>query len=65
MVEMIEEAKPGVEAAVIAHEQFSQLARDDEAAVLAARNLVFQLCLQNCGDHGDSALEMTTRGVAL
>lgn len=62
---MTKEAKLGTEAAVNGHEQFGQLARDNETAVLAVRNLVFDLCTQNGGGHGGSALGMAAIGVAL
>ena len=38
---------------------------DDQAAVLAIRNLVFDICTQNGGGHGGSALGMAAIGVAL
>ncbi|KAK7699472.1 hypothetical protein SLS64_011610 [Diaporthe eres] len=62
---MTKETKLGAEAAVNGDEQFGQLARDNEAAVLAVRNLVFDLCTQNGGGHGGSALGMAAIGVAL
>lgn len=37
----------------------------DDHAVLALRNLVFDLCLQNGGGHGGSAIGMAAIGVAL
>ncbi|KAI3399106.1 hypothetical protein diail_7685 [Diaporthe ilicicola] len=46
-------------------EQPVELARDNEAAVLAVRNLVFDLCTQHGGGHGGSALGMAAIGVAL
>lgn len=64
-VEMTKETKLGAEAVVNGHGQFRQLAREDEAAVLAVRNLVFDLCTQNGGGHGGSALGMAAIGVAL
>ncbi|KAH7117260.1 Transketolase, thiamine diphosphate binding domain-containing protein [Dactylonectria estremocensis] len=38
---------------------------DDQAAVLAIRNLVFDICTQHGGGHGGSALGMAAIGVAL
>ncbi|OJD29686.1 dihydroxyacetone synthase [Diplodia corticola] len=38
---------------------------DNENAVLAIRNLVFDICTQNGGGHGGSALGMAAIGVAL
>ncbi|KAJ4029069.1 hypothetical protein NW756_006181 [Fusarium oxysporum] len=38
---------------------------DDKAAVLAIRNLVLDICAQNGGGHGGSALGMAAIGVAL
>ncbi|KAJ4243827.1 hypothetical protein NW762_014705 [Fusarium torreyae] len=38
---------------------------DDQAAVLAIRNLVLDICAQNGGGHGGSALGMAAIGVAL
>ncbi|KAL6922568.1 hypothetical protein FSST1_006594 [Fusarium sambucinum] len=37
----------------------------DQAAVPAIRNLVLDICAQNGGGHGGSALEMAAIGVAL
>lgn len=65
IVKMTKETKLGAEAVVNGHEHFGQLARDDRAAVLAVRNLVFDLCTQNGGGHGGSALGMAAIGVAL
>lgn len=38
---------------------------DDDYAILAIRNLVFDMCMQNGGGHGGSALGMAAIGVAL
>lgn len=38
---------------------------DDDYAVLALRNLIFDLCSQNGGGHGGSAIGMAAIGVAL
>lgn len=57
--------KLGAEALTNGHQHFGELARDDEAAVLAVRNLVFDICTQNGGGHGGSALGMAAIGVAL
>lgn len=38
---------------------------DDDFAVLAVRNLVLDMCMQNGGGHGGSALGMAAIGVAL
>ncbi|KAJ3506591.1 hypothetical protein NM208_g16056 [Fusarium decemcellulare] len=38
---------------------------DDERAVLALRNLIFDICQQNGGGHGGSAIGMAAIGVAL
>lgn len=38
---------------------------DDDNAVLALRNLVFDMCNQNGGGHGGSAIGMAAIGVAL
>ncbi|KAF4464333.1 Dihydroxyacetone synthase [Fusarium albosuccineum] len=38
---------------------------DDERAVLALRNLIFDICQQNGGGHGGSAICMAAIGVAL
>lgn len=38
---------------------------DDDHAVLAVRNLVLDMCMQNGGGHGGSALGMAAIGVAL
>ena len=38
---------------------------DDDRAVLALRNLIFDLCNQNGGGHGGSAIGMAAIGVAL
>lgn len=65
VVKMTKETKLGAEAVVNGDEQFRQPARADEAAVLAVRNLVFDLCTQNGGGHGGSALGMAAIGVAL
>lgn len=62
---MTKETKLGASAAADGQEQFAGLARDDEAAVLAVRNLVFDICTQNGGGHGGSALGMAAIGVAL
>lgn len=62
---MTKEMKLGAEVAVNGHGQLGKLPRDDEAAVLAVRNLVFDLCTQNGGGHGGSALGMAAIGVAL
>lgn len=62
---MTKEVKLGAEAATNGCDQFEKLSRDDEAAVLAVRNLVFDLCTQNGGGHGGSALGMAAIGVAL
>ena len=39
--------------------------KDDEFATIAVRNLVHDLCMQNGGGHGGSALGMAAIGVAL
>lgn len=65
VVKMTKETKLGAAAALNGDELFGQLARDDDAAVLAVRNLVFDLCTQNGGGHGGSALGMAAIGVAL
>lgn len=62
---MTKDTKLGATAAVSGDEQLRQPARADEAAVLAVRNLVFDLCTQNGGGHGGSALGMAAIGVAL
>ena len=38
---------------------------DDDHAVLALRNLIFDICNQNGGGHGGSAIGMGAIGVAL
>ena len=38
---------------------------DDDHAVLALRNLIFDICNQNGGGHGGSAIGMAAIGVAL
>lgn len=38
---------------------------DDEHAVLTLRNLIFDICNQNGGGHGGSAIGMAAIGVAL
>ena len=38
---------------------------DDDHAVLALRNLIFDICNQNGGGHGGSAIGMSAIGVAL
>lgn len=38
---------------------------DDDFAVLTVRNLVLDICMQNGGGHGGSALGMAAIGVAL
>jgi dihydroxyacetone synthase len=38
---------------------------DDAAAVLALRNFIFDICNQNGGGHGGSAIGMAAIGVAL
>jgi hypothetical protein len=38
---------------------------DDEHAVLALRNLIFDICNHNGGGHGGSAIGMSAIGVAL
>src|ERR1700744_2209610 len=38
---------------------------DDEHAVLALRNLIFDICNHNGGGHGGSAIGMSAMGVAL
>jgi dihydroxyacetone synthase len=38
---------------------------DDDHAVLALRNLLFDICNQNGGGHGGSAIGMSAIGVAL
>lgn len=62
---MTKETTLGAKAVVNGDEQLRQPARADEAAVLAVRNLVFDLCTQNGGGHGGSALGMAAIGVAL
>jgi dihydroxyacetone synthase len=62
---MTKETKLGVEATANGLEQCAALGCDDEAAVLAIRNLVFDICTQNGGGHGGSALGMAAIGVAL
>ncbi|RDL29636.1 Uncharacterized protein BP5553_10706 [Venustampulla echinocandica] len=49
--------------APIGRKQFP--ATDDDHAVLAVRNLVLDMCMQNGGGHGGSALGMAAIGVAL
>lgn len=62
---MTKEVKIDTEATVDGRGQFEEHTRDDEDAVLAVRNLVFDLCTQNGGGHGGSALGMAAIGVAL
>lgn len=38
---------------------------DDDQAVLVLRNLIFDICNQNNGGHGGSAIGMAAIGVAL
>lgn len=38
---------------------------DDDHAVLSLRNLLFDICNQNGGGHGGSAIGMSAIGVAL
>lgn len=38
---------------------------DDDLAVLALRNFIFDICNQNGGGHGGSAIGMAAIGVAL
>lgn len=38
---------------------------EDDQAVLALRNLIFDICAQNGGGHGGSAIGMAAIGVAL
>lgn len=38
---------------------------DDEFAVLSFRNLIYDICMQNGGGHGGSAVGMAAIGVAL
>ena len=38
---------------------------EDDSAVLALRNLIFDICNQNGGGHGGSAIGMAAIGVAL
>lgn len=38
---------------------------DDDEAVLALRNFIFDICNQNGGGHGGSAIGMAAIGVAL
>lgn len=38
---------------------------DDDQAVLALRNFIFDICNQNGGGHGGSAIGMAAIGVAL
>lgn len=38
---------------------------DDDHAVIALRNLIFDICNQNGGGHGGSAIGMAAIGVAL
>ena len=44
---------------------FECVAEDDAFAVLALRNLLFDICNQNGGGHGGSAIGMAAIGVAL
>lgn len=62
---MTKEVKLGAEAATNGCDQLDKGSREDEVAVLAVRNLVFDLCTQNGGGHGGSALGMAAIGVAL
>lgn len=62
---MTKETKLPAEVLTNGHEQVAELARGDEAAVLAVHNLVFDICTQNGGGHGGSALGMAAIGVAL
>lgn len=43
----------------------SALLSDDDYAVLSVRNLLFDICNQNGGGHGGSAIGMAAIGVAL
>lgn len=47
------------------YQQPAGLFSDNDAAVLAVRNLIFDLCTQHGGGHGGSALGMAAIGVAL
>lgn len=43
----------------------SDTVNDDDYAVLSVRNLLFDICNQNGGGHGGSAIGMAAIGVAL
>lgn len=43
----------------------TQKSNDDDRAVLALRNFIFDICNQNGGGHGGSAIGMAAIGVAL
>ncbi|KAG8162255.1 hypothetical protein KVR01_008020 [Diaporthe batatas] len=62
---MAKEEKLNAEAATNGCDKSEKRSHDDEVAVLAVRNLVFDLCTQNGGGHGGSALGMAAIGVAL
>lgn len=55
---MTKETRVDAEVAASGCEQSAKLAHDNEAAVLAVRNLVFDLCTRYGGGHGGSALGM-------
>lgn len=46
-------------------ERWKQSFNDDDKAVLALRNLIFDICNHNNGGHGGSAIGMAAIGVAL
>jgi dihydroxyacetone synthase len=46
-------------------EGWRQTLNDDDRAVLALRNLIFDICNHNGGGHGGSAIGMAAIGVAL
>ena len=49
----------------VAHTASNDGERDDALAVLSLRNLLFDICNQNGGGHGGSAIGMAAIGVAL
>lgn len=49
----------------VSHMAVACEAEDDAFAVLALRNLLFDICNQNGGGHGGSAIGMAAIGVAL
>lgn len=63
--EQVSRSQPNTNRVTKSFPEDSDKSKDDTFAVLSLRNLIFDVCNQNGGGHGGSAIGMAAIGVAL